>query len=338
MLKITGDINLTDGYFDVGFGVGSKLKYGFNPFLYIQRNLEDCWIGNFEGVASESSERSGNAAQQFRVNPKYLSHLKHFNLYGLANNHAMQHGAAAFQRTLDVLTSYGCLCFGSKAQKTQVFEHQGRKVSITGFSKRIDTFAQNPCYWHNPEYKEIKEELMQLPKNAFKIVFVHWSNEFINYPSSSQKKFAHWLVDCGYDLVIGMHPHILQGYELYRGRYIFYSLGNLVFDMAWEPTHYGAIVNIDFSNNEASISTEYVKIGENFAPKIVISDEVPMAYRFETLNSLITKEENSEEYHSTINFYYKKYRRANHRDIAKKMVLHPSVAIGIIKDYIKRRF
>ena len=338
MLKIVGDINLTDGYFDVGFGVGSKLKQGFNPFQHIQRNAEDCWIGNFEGVASETSEKTGNAALQFRVDPQYLNHLKHFNLYGIANNHAMQHGANAYQRTFDYLTACGCLCFGSNAQKSQVFDHQGRRVSIAGFSQRIDAFSKEPCYWHNPEYKEIEQEIRQLPEDAFKIVFVHWGNEFINRPSSQQKRFAHWLVDVGFDMVIGMHPHVLQGYEQYQGKYIFYSLGNFVFDMPWEPTHYGAIVNVDLAGTEPKIGYDYVKIGEDYSPKVVDETEVPLQYRFEELNKLIAIEENSEEYHTAINKYYRQYRKANHKDILKKMLQHPSVAMGIIKDFIKRRF
>lgn len=337
MLKIVGDINLTDGYFDVGFGVGSKLKQGFNPFQHIQRNVEDCWIGNFEGVASESSEKSGNAAQQFRVIPAYLSHLKHFDLYGIANNHAMQHGAAAYQRTFDFLTSQGCKCFGSNAQKTQIFEHQGQKVSITGFSQRVDAFSESPCYWHNPEYKTIEQEIKQLPDDAFKIVFVHWGNEFINRPSSPQKHFAHWLVDVGFDMVIGMHPHVLQGYEQYQGKYIFYSLGNFVFDMPWEPTKYGAIVSVDLSKDTIVPKMEYVRINDEFAPQIVDEKNVSKEFRFDYLNEQLLKEDNSEEYHAEISRCYKQYRKANHKDIAKKMLAHPAMIGGTVKDFIKRR-
>ncbi len=337
MLKIVGDINLTDGYFDVGFGVGSKLKQGFNPFQHIQRNVEDCWIGNFEGVASETSEKTGNAALQFRVDPQYLNHLKHFDLYGIANNHAMQHGAAAYQRTFDFLTSQGCKCFGSNAQKTQIFEHQGRKVSITGFSQRIDAFSKEPCYWHNPEYKEIEQEIRQLPEDAFKIVFVHWGNEFINRPSSQQKRFAHWLVDVGFDMVIGMHPHVLQGYEQYQGKYIFYSLGNFVFDMPWEPTKYGAIVSVDLSKDTIVPKMEYVRINDEFAPQIVDEKDVSKEFRFDYLNEQLLKEDNSEEYHAEIRRCYKLYRKANHKDIAQKMLAHPVVIGGTVKDFIKRR-
>ena len=337
MLRITGDINLTDGYFDVGFGVGSKLKQGFNPFQHINIKSEDCWIGNFEGVASETSEKNGNEALQFRVSPECLSHLKHFDLYGIANNHAMQHGINAFQRTLDYLTTCGCLCFGSNAHKTQVFEHQGRKVSITGFSQRIDTFSEEPCYWHNPEYKEIEQEVTKLPEDAFKIVFVHWGNEFINRPSSPQKRFAHWLVDIGFDMVVGMHPHVLQGYEVYKDKYIFYSLGNFVFDMPWNPTKYGAIVSVDLSEENIVPQVEYVRINDEFAPQIIDGDNVPQEFRFDCLNEQLAKNDNLEEYHAEINRCNKQYRKANHKDIAQKMLSHPAVIGGIVKGYIKRR-
>lgn len=337
MLKIVGDINLTDAYFDVGFGVGSKLKQGFDPFQYIDRKEEDCWIGNFEGVASETSEKSGNAALQFRVNPEYLSHLKHFDMYGIANNHAMQHGDKAYQRTFDYLTSCGCLCFGSNTQKTQVFEHQGKKVSITGISQRIDTFSQEPCYWHNPEYKDIEQEIKQLPEDAFKIVFVHWGNEFINRPSSPQKRFAHWLVDAGFDIVIGMHPHVLQGYELYKGKYIFYSLGNFVFDMPWEPTKYGAIVSLDLSQNEVAPKVEYIRLNKAFAPELVEESFVPEKLRFEYLNEQLTKDDNTEEYHAEITSCYNQYRKANHKDILKKMIFHPKMIKDTMFDFVKRR-
>ena len=99
------------------------------------------------------------------------------------------------------------------------------------------------------------------------MLFVHWGNEYINRPLSAQKKFAHWLIDAGYDLIIGMHPHVLQGFEDYNGKRIYYSLGNFVFDMAWEPIHYGAIVNVDFAGAEPRISYDYVKIGEDFFSK-----------------------------------------------------------------------
>ena len=338
MLKIVGDINLTDGYFDTGFGVGSKLAEGFDPFARLNRKDDDLWIGNFEGVAADVSNKKGTAAQQFRVKLEYMEHLHHFDVYGFANNHAMQHGGDAYFQTVAGLEAQGAKCFGLRDKRSIVLEHQGRTISLTGFSQRIDTWKEEPAYWHNPEYTDIEKELNSLPGDAFKIVYVHWGNEFINYPSSAQKRFAHWLIDAGFDMVVGMHPHILQGYEVYKEKYIFYSLGNFVFNMAWEPTHYGAIVNVDFDSDEPQITYNYVRIGEDFAPMVVDKVDVPTQFRFKELNKLITIEGNSEEYHDAINRYYLQYRKANHRDIAKKMILHPKSAVGIISDFIKRRF
>ena len=179
MIRLLGDINLTDGYFDIGFGVGSMLAKGFNPFRSIERNKEDLLVGNFEGVTSDVSTKTGKESLHFRVSPSMLRHIHHADFYGLANNHAMQHGCEAYKQSVDALEGFGCKVFGSDDNRSVVFDHQGRKVSLTGFSQRIDAWSKNPAYWHNPEYTAIEEELKKLPNDAYKIVYVHWGNEFI---------------------------------------------------------------------------------------------------------------------------------------------------------------
>lgn len=337
MLKFAGDINLTDWDFNPGFGIGSQIAQGLDPFSNLERSEDDIWIGNFEGVASDVTNRKGMSAQVFRISPSVLLKLHHFDVYGFANNHAMQHGADAYFQTWESLQEQGCKVFGKQDCRTILIEHQGRNVSLTGCCFRIDEFTDNPCYWYNPEYADIEKEVAELPSDVYKVFFVHWGNEYINRPSSAQKKFAHWLIDAGFDLIIGMHPHILQGFEVYKGKHIFYSLGNFVFDMAWEPTKYGAIVNVDFANGDAIIGYDYIKIGSDCSPIIKKDEEVPEKYRFEILNRLLSKEDNSEEYHAEIMQNYKQYRKANHKDIAQKMLAHPAMIGRTIKDFIKRR-
>lgn len=335
MLIFTGDINLTDWYFNAGFGIGTKIANGFDPFRKLKRNANDLWIGNFEGVASNVTDNVGFEGEVFRVQPRVLQKLNHFDVYGLANNHAMQHGKEAYQQTFDAICGYGSKCFGANKQKSVVMNHQGKMVSFTGMCLRIDDFTDAPSYWYNPEYKEIEKEMKSLPADAFKVLYIHWGNEYINRPSSTQKKFAHWLIDIGFDLIIGMHPHVLQGYEEYNGKYIFYSLGNFVFEMAWAPTKIGAIVEFDLHTKCPSV--RYIVIGDDSAPRIVDESEIPLEWRFEHLNEVLRKEDNSEQYHEEIRKNYAMYRHANHMYILNNIIKHPSLGITLIKDFVNRR-
>lgn len=338
MIRFTGDINLTDWDFNFGFGIGSRIARGFNPFSKIERNKSDLWIGNFEGVASDVTIKKGMAAQVFRAKPDALLKLPHFDIYGFANNHAMQHGNEAYFQTVKTLTECNCQTFGENDNRSIIVEHQGKTVSLTGCCFRIDEFSDTPCYWYNPEYSEIVKEIEKLPRDAFKVFFVHWGNEYIDRPSSQQKKFAHWLIDAGFDLIIGMHSHVLQGYEDYKGNRIYYSLGNFIFDMAWEPCRYGAIIGIDLSGDTPVFHNEYVYIDDSCTPCIISEDNVPVALRFATLNKQLIKEDNSEQYHNEIYRQYKRYSKANKKSIVKNILHHPRFGVNVVKDYIKRRW
>ena len=69
----------------------------------------------------------------------------------------------------------------------------------------------------------------------FLIVYFHWGIEFQRYKSEMQELIAKKAVDLGADFVVGAHPHVLQEPEVYKGRYIYYSLGNFIFDKQIPP-------------------------------------------------------------------------------------------------------
>ncbi|HXK39418.1 MAG TPA: CapA family protein, partial [Candidatus Paceibacterota bacterium] len=79
----------------------------------------------------------------------------------------------------------------------------------------------------------VREALAAFPESAFVAVFTHWGNEYEATHSSAQETFAHLLIDSGADLVVGAHPHVVQDVEIYKGKHIYYSLGNFVFDQYW---------------------------------------------------------------------------------------------------------
>ena len=79
MLKLVGDVCFTDNHFDVGFGVGSVIKAGFNPFARIEKKDCDLWIGNFESVVSNATIYSDYHRECFRIDPKYLEQCAFFD-------------------------------------------------------------------------------------------------------------------------------------------------------------------------------------------------------------------------------------------------------------------
>lgn len=338
MINFAGDVSLTDGYFNIGFGIGYGIAKGKNPFATIGKNENDIWVGNFEGVISNHSCNKGYARKVFRISPDVFTLQSIFDIYGFANNHAMQHGTAAYWDTVRFLKEKGCGVFGFQNEKSVCLHYKDRDICITGVSFRIDEFSENPCYWHCPEYKEVQEALEELPENAFKVLFVHWGHEYICRPSSTQKKFAHWLIDAGFNLIIGMHPHVLQGYEDYNNGRIYYSLGNFIFDMPSEACRFGALVELDFAANGAPIFMErYVHIDSKGYPSIVDESNVPEKYHFDFLNKEIKKEDNLEQYHNAIRKGYLKYRIANRRTIMKNIFFHPFQMFEIIFDFIQRK-
>lgn len=337
MIYFTGDINFTDWIFNVGFGIGTKINKGFDPLQYLERKEKDLWVGNFEGVASNTSVYKGIYADAFRVRPDVLRKIDHMDYYGFANNHAMEHGSEAYLNTVRALESYGSKVFGMYDQKSCIFEHEGHKVSLTGLCLRIEAMKDEPLYWHNPEYSDIKNEIDSLPKDAFKVLYVHWGNEYINRPSAAQKKFAHWLIDAGFDLIIGMHPHVLQGFEDYNGKRIYYSLGNCVFDMPSDQCKYGALVGLSFNNGKPDYHEEYLKIDKECCPHVVKESEIPDQWHFGYLNERLKINDNSEEYHQEIIKGYLVYRKANRKRILGIAVKHPAFFRDIFMDFINRK-
>ena len=335
MLRIVGDINFADGYFDTGIGTGSRIGLGMNPFAHLQRIPDDYWIGNMECVIADVSDKQGLKARQFRISPKHLESLKHLDCYGVANNHVMQHGSDSYLSMLGYLGQNGVGYAGAVAKKTHVFEHQGKRVAFTAFSQRPDNFTKSPLCWSLPEYREIREELDAYKDCDYRIVFVHWGNEFINYPYIDQKQFAHELIDNGANLVIGMHPHVMQGCEQYKGQWIFYSLGNFVFNMPWTPAEFGLMVNVDLVG-EPRIGYEYIKIGNDFCPEVV--DDVPNKYSVEHLNTLLDINKENEKYYAQVRRCNKLYRRVNRMDVIKNFFrMNPADSWGIVAEFIKKR-
>ena len=142
----------------------------------------------------------------------------------LGNNHTYDFGETGYQDTLAALDSAGILHFGHGAYGVQ--EIRGVKI---GFFSLLDYGCQ---YYH-----EIDNALAYLKSRNCDLIIasMHWGTEYEYAQNYAQINMAHYLVDQGVDLVLGSHPHVLQGIEKYKGKYILYSMGNFCFGGNTDP-------------------------------------------------------------------------------------------------------
>ena len=337
MINIVGDVNFTDANFDIGFGVGSSIKKGQNPFCHLDRKCQDYWIGNFEGVVADKSCYTGLKEKRFLIPTTCLKNVNFINCYSVANNHVMEHGVDAYQNMLSYFESRGINYFGSVGKKSHVIDIDDKTISITGISFRNDKSATIPKYWYDFDFGDMQEEYNKIRHSDFKILYLHWGCEFINYPYKEQKIMARMMIDMGFDLIIGTHPHILQGFEIYKGKSIFYSIGNFVFNKPWNWLKYGAIIKVD--TKDFSVTYDYIHIGNDYFPSIIKEEEVPKELRFSNLNRLIAeKDENIEDYIASRNKLLKRYRKCNYCYLLKNLYKASFYDMYLVlKDFIKRK-
>lgn len=92
------------------------------------------------------------------------------------------------------------------------------------------------------------------------IVAFHWGTEYTSTPNSTQIELAHSTIEAGADLIIGNHPHWVQGIEQYKGKFISYSHGNFIFDQMWsQETKEGVLGKYTF-NNDGLINVEFIPV------------------------------------------------------------------------------
>ena len=92
------------------------------------------------------------------------------------------------------------------------------------------------------------------------VVFAHWGVEYATTSSAYSRELAHSFIDAGVEMVVGAHPHVVQEHEIYGGKHIYYSLGNLIFDQYWnEDVRTGLLVRAMFGPGGA-VSVEDIPV------------------------------------------------------------------------------
>ncbi|MFA6918367.1 MAG: CapA family protein [Candidatus Gracilibacteria bacterium] len=152
-----------------------------------------------------------------------------FDVFSIANNHALDQKADGRDTTIKALEEQGLgWCGNVTSVDPDSVYYGGTEDSSYAFVCLNDVLYGLDKTKALELVKQVKEKVDYL------IVSIHWGYEYKHTPNNYlQVNFAHALVDAGADFIIGHHPHVVQSFEKYNGKMIFYSLGNFVFDQYW---------------------------------------------------------------------------------------------------------
>ncbi|MBU1097089.1 MAG: CapA family protein [Bacteroidetes bacterium] len=273
-ISFLGDISLNDDYVEY-------YKNGVNPFLNLQTILksDDYVVGNLECLTK--GEKGENLLKKPRLTTtvETLNYLKllNVNIVSLAHNHVYDHLEDGFVKTTEFLHSNSIRYLGAgptmkEAKKPIILSGDEFKIGFLNFVTNdthpnlpenapiiLNYFAEDSV---TKEIKELKDSVDHI------VLLLHWGGRVEGgmFPDYDQPQLARRLIDAGADLIIGHHSHTFHPYELYKGKYIFYSLGNFCFsDFIFDGRKHHmppsrmvtGIVSITFSKNNYSVETNF---------------------------------------------------------------------------------
>ena len=229
-----GDVHTESsiGPFDAAITAhGGDLRYPFSGVLGLLQD-DDVTIANLEGALTTSFEPEPGLSFHFRGKPEYAAILREgsVEVVNLANNHSHDFGERGYQDTLRALRAVGVGAAGYELVDTRTVK--GVEVHNLGFT------GGDPVMLARVR-KAVAAR--KVPGNLV-IVSFHWGLEGNHEIIDVQRALGRAAIDAGADLVIGTHPHVIQGIETYRGRRIVYSLGNFVFGGNVNPADKEAII------------------------------------------------------------------------------------------------
>ncbi len=226
-ISAAGDCTLgTDEGFNYKRSFKGKYDAVQDPAYFFQNvqpvfAQDDLTIVNMEGTLTEETTREPKQFA-FKGDAEYAKILTAgaVEAANLANNHSFDYGKKSYEDTIAALEAEGISSFGY--ERTAVMDIKGVKVGLAGVYELAE---------HINCKQDMLDNIASLKEQGAQIIIVsfHWGQEKENVPSDVQVELAHTAIDNGADLVLGHHPHVLQGIGEYKGKNIVYSLGNFCF-------------------------------------------------------------------------------------------------------------
>jgi len=259
------------------------------PFLKMKEYLKtaDLAFGNLEtaitpGRVIESGEMT------FRADPKVAQILRNnnFQIVSLANNHTPNFGQKGLKDTFEYLTRAGIKYAGAgnnleEARRAQYLKVGDINIAWLSRTEQVmvpESYAAGEikagtAFWDKQEIADAVKAAKE--KADLVIVSMHAGVEYRPKPTEEQQAFARAAIEAGAEIVIGHHPHVVQSAEKYQGKYIFYSLGNFIFDQMWSrETREGITLEITLTKSGVNqIAVTPILIEDYCQPRMLTGEE-----------------------------------------------------------------
>lgn len=260
---------------------GRLIAHGGDPFRTVRGILAsaDLRVANFESAGGRSGKADPAKPFSFRTTAAGVTAFSTvFEVAGLANNHAVDFGRQALVETVASLRQSGSQGVGAgrdlvEAHQALIVERHGVRIGLLGYLDFFPRwFAAAPglpgVAWLDP--RQVAVDIAKARARGADVVIVipHWGEEHQPLANEHQRALARVIIDAGADAVIGGHPHVVQDYEIYRGKPILYSLGNFVFDGFSDEdniTGWAVFATVD-RRGVAALRTRVVRLDVRGAP------------------------------------------------------------------------
>jgi len=276
-VSFLGDISLNDAY-------TALYQNGCRPFEDVSHVLSgsDMVVGNLECLAEGGHGENTRKRPRLKTSIEALGYIKDLKLSvaTLAHNHVYDNLLDGFQKTVSFLAKNNIAYLGAgltaqEARRPHSINRAGVKICFLNYVS-LDTNPNTPedapvCINFFSLSNAIDDIRSHRAQADYIVVLLHWGGRFEGgfYPDRNQPRIAHGLIDAGADLIIGGHSHTLQPFEVYRGKYVFYSLGNFCFaDINFEGLVYcmqqdkyteSVIVTVDFGPDKYTVALTPVR-------------------------------------------------------------------------------
>lgn len=210
---------------------------------------------NLEGAVTDRGDHyPPSQAYDFAFSPEIIKTIRddyNFNFFNIANNHLADQGERGIRETRENLSRLGmdfvgCRDGAAGECSLEFLDVQGKRIAFLGFS----------MVYNSPSEEKMSDLVDKAASSSDSVIVnVHWGTEYEHRFDSRQQELAHGFIDKGADIIIGHHPHVVQGMEVYKNSPVFYSLGNFVFDQYFSrETQEGLGVGIHLGEEKDSFS------------------------------------------------------------------------------------